>query len=70
MAPKAETIPFSEFAKDHGVTSATVRNWMAGGGMPYRNESSGRRVVRAEANRCLREEIRRKALAEVSRVSS
>src|SRR5215210_3670915 len=65
MAPKTETVPVSEFARDHGVTPTSARNWIAEG-MPYRNEPGGRRVVRAEANRWLREEIRCKALAEVS----
>ncbi|MCC7132489.1 MAG: terminase small subunit [Gemmatimonadales bacterium] len=60
MAPKTPTVSVTEFAADHGLTSRRVQQWIAEG-MPYRDEGGNRRIVRAEANRWIREKERDEA---------
>lgn len=57
MAPRPKTIPLKEFADDHGLTLRRIQQWIAEG-MPYREVSGARRVVRADANRWVRERER------------
>src|SRR5690349_19974781 len=63
MPRRSETVPISDYAADWGVTTKAVTNWIAEG-LPYRMESGQRRIVRADANRWLRERTKAEALAQ------
>lgn len=63
MAPPVKDVSVQEFATDHGVTSQRVYQWIQAG-MPHRSRKSGTRVVRAEANRWIRERDQEQARSE------